>query len=175
MPTETRPDGGKGACVRAPALAEPFTADRADLTLHLPPGTQAITWRALLDVPGIVPCLPGIELMDVLADRTYAGKVELRLGPLHVAYQGRVQIVEANEESHMVRMTAQAVDGRQAGATIRGQLLADEAGTTVLMETEIVERGLLARIGPGMIQMAAQRMAERFAGCLERRLDAARA
>lgn len=131
-----------------------------------------VTWRALLDVPGIVPCLPGVELTEVLADRTYAGKFELRLGPLHVSNRGRVQIVEANDQGYTVRMTAQAVDGRQTGATVRGQLRAGDGGTTVVMETEIVERGLLNRIGPGMVQVAAQRMAQRFALCLERRLDA---
>ena len=131
-----------------------------------------VTWHALLDVPGIVPCLPGVELAEVLADRTYAGKVKLRLGPLHVSYRGRVQIVEANAETHTVRLTAQAEDGRQAAATVRGQLLADQSGTSVLMEIQIVERGLLARIGPRLVQVAAQRMAERFAGCLERRLGA---
>lgn len=131
-----------------------------------------VTWCALLDVPGIVPCLPGIELTDVRADRIYAGRVDLRLGPIHISRQGQVQILEVNEESHTVRMAAQALEAVRAGATVRGQLLAGNGGTTVVMETEIVERGLLARIGPGMIQAAAQRMADRFAGCLERRLAA---
>jgi carbon monoxide dehydrogenase subunit G len=132
------------------------------------------TWRALLDVPGIVHCLPGVELTEVLSDRSYAGRAELKLGPFHRSYRGLVQIVEADDDNHTVRMSARRADGggAAAGATVRARLVEDGGGTSVVMETEIVESGLVARLGAKrMIQTAAQRMSERFAGCLERQLS----
>ena len=134
------------------------------------------TWRALLDVPGIVHCLPGIELTEVHSDRTYRGRLELKLGPIHLSYAGLVHIEEADQESHTVRMIARTADGAASipGATVLARLLEEGGATRVLMETQIVERGILGRVGArGMIQMAAQRMSERLAGCLERQLNAA--
>lgn len=115
-------------------------------------------------------------MTEVLSDRSYAGKAELKLGPIHLSYRGLVQIYEADEESHIVRMSARtAAGGGAAGATVMARLLEEGGGTSVLMETEIVESGLVTRLGARrMIQMAAQRMSERFAGCLERQLSPSR-
>ena len=43
-------------------------------------------WAYLLDVPKIAHCVPGASLTDVIDDKTYAGKVEVKLGPIGVAY-----------------------------------------------------------------------------------------
>ena len=71
-----------------------------------------------------------------------------------------VQIEEADEEAHTVRIVARTTDGGGA--------------TSVLMETEILDRGILGRMGrKSVIQMAAQGRSERFAGCRERQLNSA--
>ena len=50
-----------------------------ELDVPLPVGE---TWRVLLDIERIATCLPGAELTEVIDDKTYAGKVAVRLGPI---------------------------------------------------------------------------------------------
>ncbi|HEY0492993.1 MAG TPA: SRPBCC domain-containing protein [Candidatus Dormibacteraeota bacterium] len=134
----------------------------------------ATTWRALLDIPEVVHCLPGVELTEVISERSYAGKADLHLGPLRVSYRGVLQIEEVEEQqSHTVRMRARSDRGREASATVRARLIEAGEVTTVVMNIEVKESRILTRFGPrSMIGMAAQRMSERFAACLERRLGA---
>jgi carbon monoxide dehydrogenase subunit G len=46
-------------------------------------------WKLLMDIRRIAPCLPGAELTEVVDDRTYKGKVGVRLGPVSLALPGR--------------------------------------------------------------------------------------
>ena len=49
-------------------------------------------WAYLLDVQKIAHCVPGASLTDVVDDKTYAGKVEVKLGPIGLSYKGRIVI-----------------------------------------------------------------------------------
>ena len=51
-----------------------------------------VVWRYLLDIARIAPCVPGAQLLEVIDDRTYAGKIGVKLGPIDVGYVGRVRI-----------------------------------------------------------------------------------
>jgi len=145
---------------------------RFDLALPL-----EVAWRSLLDVPSVAHCLPGVELTDVLDDRTYGGRIALTLGPLGFSYRGQVRIDSIDEASHTVAMTATGtqVRGGNAGtAVVRARLQGDTRRTTVVMETEIGDHSRMSRIGgTGIMRAAAQRMSERFAACLERQLQGA--
>ena len=41
---------------------------------------SASAWATLLDIPSVVPCLPGAELLAVAAERTYRGQLKVKLG-----------------------------------------------------------------------------------------------
>ena len=53
----------------------------------LPP---AEAWAVLMDIRRIAPCMPGAELTDVVDDKTYKGKIAVRLGPVSLAFAGMV-------------------------------------------------------------------------------------
>ena len=58
----------------------------------------AKAWELLLDIPSVVPCMPGAELLSVEDELTYRGQLKVKLGPVAVAFQGRAQLVEIDEE-----------------------------------------------------------------------------
>jgi len=50
----------------------------------LPP---AEAWPVLMDIRKIAACMPGAELTDIVDDKTYKGKIAVRLGPVALADQ----------------------------------------------------------------------------------------
>lgn len=135
-------------------------------------------WSRLLDVPTVARCVPGAELTEVLDDRTYAGKIEVRLGPIAVGYRGRLHIEGIDEAAHEMRLKAEGNESRGRGgasATVRTNLTEVEGKTAVSVVSDVAVSGIVAQFGrSGIMQEVAQRMAQRFASCLEQELKASR-
>ncbi len=133
-------------------------------------------WTYLLDVEKIAHCVPGASLTGVIDDRAYTGKIEVKLGPIAVSYKGRVTLESVDAASHTVRIKGQGQEIRGRGgatATMTAQLEANGEGTRVVMNTDLAVSGIVAQFGRSTImQEVAQRMTQRFAGCVEQRLKA---
>jgi carbon monoxide dehydrogenase subunit G len=134
-------------------------------------------WAYLLDVPKIAHCVPGASLTQVIDDKTYEGKVEVKLGPIGVSYKGQITIESKDETTHTVSVKAAGNETRGRGgasATMTAQLEPSEKGTSVVMNTDLAVSGVVAQFGrTGIVQEVAQRMAQRFASCVDQELKAA--
>lgn len=134
-------------------------------------------WRYLLDVQKIAHCVPGATLTEVIDDKTYVGQVEVKLGPIGVSYKGRITIETADESTHTVHIKADGAETRgRGGATARvtAQMQANGSSTSVVMNTDLAVSGVVAQFGrTGIMQEVAQRMAQRFASCVDQELKAA--
>jgi carbon monoxide dehydrogenase subunit G len=136
-----------------------------------------VVWRYLLDIPKIAHCVPGAELTEVIDDRTFGGKIGVKLGPIDLGYRGRISIEEVDEGSHTVRAKAEGSELRGRGgasAILTSKIYTDDSGrTAVTMETELGVSGIVAQFGrSGIVQEVSQRLAQRFAACLEQDLKA---
>ena len=85
----------------------------------LPP---AQAWPVLMDIRRVAPCMPGAELTEVVDDKTYKGRIGVRLGPvaeqvIGVGWGGRVLAV-------LVRRGAQT-PGPQEVDQDRAELIVD--------------------------------------------------
>ena len=134
-------------------------------------------WAYLLDVQKIAHCVPNATLTDVVDERTFEGKIEVKLGPISVSYKGRITMEMVDEARHTVRVVAQGTETRGRGgasAKATAELAASDGGTKVLMTTELNVSGVVAQFGrTGIIQDIAQRMSQRFATCVNQELKAA--
>lgn len=134
-------------------------------------------WAYLLDVPKIAHCVPGASLTNVIDDKTYEGKVEVKLGPIGVAYKGRIMIESMDATTHTVNVKAEGSESRGRGgasATVTAQLQPSDKGTAVVMTTDLAVSGVVAQFGrTGIMQEVAQRMAQRFASCVDQELKTA--
>src|SRR5260370_17007098 len=65
-------------------------------------------WAYLLDVPKIAHCVPGASLTNVIDDKTYEGKVEVKLGPIGVSYKGKIMIESMDETPHTLPVKPEA-------------------------------------------------------------------
>src|SRR5512137_3114863 len=76
----------------------------------------ASVWAYLVDPRQVVHCLPGAELTEVVDDRTFLGRVKVKVGPVTVAYQGKVLLEELDETGKRVRMSGEGRETAGAGA-----------------------------------------------------------
>src|SRR4030081_756391 len=99
-------------------------------------------WAYLLDVPKIAHCVPGASLTEVINDKTYAGKVEGKLGPIGVSYKGQITIESKDEVTHTVSIKPAGSETRGRGgasATMTAQLQPSAKGTSVVMNTDLAK------------------------------------
>jgi carbon monoxide dehydrogenase subunit G len=138
----------------------------------LPP---AEAWKVLLDIERIAPCMPGVELTEVVDKTAYKGKIAVRLGPVALAFAGIVRFEDIDETNRTARISAQGSDTKGRGgansvATFR--LEPAGAGSRVLVHTNLTLSGAVAQYGRGVgiIQATAAQLMNQFAGCLKEQL-----
>ena len=126
----------------------------------------ADVWEILSDPPQIVPCLPGAKLTEKLDENTYKGEVGFRFGQVSANFEGKVDILEMNENDHSIKLRAigdQVGSVGQANADIDFSLKSkSEDITEIEINTSIGISGKLAHLGGGMIQSIAKFVFQRF-------------
>jgi uncharacterized protein len=132
-------------------------------------------WKVLMDIRRIVPCMPGAELTEVVDDRTYKGKIGVRLGPVALTFAGTVKFEEIDDANHRARVAAQGSDAKGRGAanaTATFHLEPVGGGSKVLVHTNLTLSGAVAQYGRGVgiIQMTAAQIITQFANNLKAQL-----
>ncbi len=132
-------------------------------------------WRFVLDAHQVAACMPGAELEEVVDDRTFLGKIRVKVGAITTSYQGRIAFVEVDEAGLAVRMLA---EGRETGGgTAKGSMSSrlaalPDGGTKVTVEASVEVTGRIAQVGRGMIQGVSRQLFQQFVACAKTRLEA---
>src|SRR3989442_8428089 len=132
-------------------------------------------WNYLLDVERVAPCLPGAELTEVVDERTWKGKTNIKVGPVAMSFAGTVVMQERDDAAHKVVLKAQGMEQRGKGAAsalATSRLETVEGGTKVVLDTDLTITGAVAQYGRGMISDISQRLTREFARCLEANIRA---
>lgn len=132
-------------------------------------------WSVLMDIPRIAPCMPGAELTDVVDPQHFKGKISVRLGPVALAFAGRVEIDSIDEAGRSARVKAQGSDAKGRGAanaTATFHIEPSTEGSRVMIHTDLMLSGAVAQYGRGvgMIQTTAAQIIGQFAGNLRNQL-----
>jgi hypothetical protein len=140
--------------------------------IPLPPD-QA--WPVLMNVAGIAPCMPGAELTEITDARNYKGKISVRLGPVSLAFAGKVALEDVDDIKHTARVKAQGNDSKGRGAANAAATFKVEpngTGSVVVIHTDLMLSGAVAQYGRGvgMIQATAAQIIGQFANNLRAQL-----
>jgi carbon monoxide dehydrogenase subunit G len=133
-------------------------------------------WDLLMDVPRVIPCMPGATLTETIDDSTWKATMKVKLGPISLAFDTDVSREEADESSRRARLSARARESRGRGAasaTIESSLAALDGGTRVDVATDLQLTGAIAQYGRGIVEDVSQQMVKSFADCLKAQLVAA--
>ncbi len=137
------------------------------------PVDTATAWRLLLDVPRMARCMPGATLTEARDDRSYAGNVAVKLGPVRLTFAGEARITELDDAAPRAKVEAKGNDTKGRGsaqAKLDFALSADGAGTRVVVTTDLQLTGSVAQYGrsAGLIKEVANQLVGEFAGNLAR-------
>ena len=142
------------------------------LEVPLPPDE---TWNVLLDIKRIAGCIPGAELTEVVDEKTYKGKVAVRLGPVALSLAGHAKFDQIDAAHHYARVKAHGNDPKGRGSAdsiIEFRLEPAGAGTRVLIHSDVKLSGAIAQYGrgSGMIQSLASQLIGQFGAALKTEL-----
>ncbi len=109
------------------------------------------TWKVMLDIEGIAPCLPGAQLQEIDGDE-YRGVVKVKVGPITAQYKGTAKLAEVDETNRRIVIDASGRDTRGQGnakATIVVTMAPEGAGTKVDVATDLVDHRQGRAVRPG--------------------------
>jgi carbon monoxide dehydrogenase subunit G len=134
-------------------------------------------WPLLMDIQRIAPCMPGAELTEVVDDKTYKGKIGVRLGPVALTFAGVVNFEEIDNAQRTARVKAQGTDAKgRGGANAKASFRLEPSGTgsKVLVHTDLTLSGSVAQYGRGvgMIQATAGALMKQFSENLKTQIGA---
>ncbi len=143
------------------------------LKLAMPPDQMM---PLLEDLERIAPCLPGATITERVDDRTYRGRVTIKVGPVTVRYEGTMTVVEVDRVARRLVMRGEGRDPQGAGnaaATITMTVSPAEGGGSLgTIRSDVAITGRVAQFGRGLMQDVADRLLTQFAQCVERSLEA---
>lgn len=135
--------------------------------------SQDKVWEFLFDIPELSQCVPGIESVEVVDDKTYRGKLVVKVGPIKSSFSGRVILTEVDAPNRIAG-TVEGDDKTSASsvkATFTGTLNTVEGGTEAAFEVEANLRGRLAQFGGPVIIATAKKLTAEFAKNLRAQLE----
>ncbi|HTO26619.1 MAG TPA: SRPBCC family protein [Gaiellaceae bacterium] len=132
-------------------------------------------WALLMDVPRVIPCMPGATLAETVDDDHWKAKLAVKLGPISLNFDADVSREAADPGSRVATLSTNARESRGRGsatATIESTLVEQNGGTRVDIVTDLTLTGPVAQYGRGMVQSVAGQLTAQFATCLQKQLAA---
>lgn len=137
------------------------------------PAPPERAWELLLDVPRVVPCMPGAELTETLDETHWKARMAVKLGPVSLTFAADVAREQVDESARRVVLSTKARELKGRGgatATIESTLEPAGEGTRVSVVTDLQLSGAAAQFGGPVIKTVAGQLTDQFAACLQGKL-----
>lgn len=138
------------------------------------PAAPDSVWALLTDVPRVVPCMPGAELVGQVDEKTWKANVKVRLGPISMAFGADVREEEVDATARRLRLVADAREQRGRGmarAAIDATVHPAGGGSRVEIATDLDLSGAVAQYGRGIVKDVAGQLTATFAENLRGQLE----
>ncbi len=137
--------------------------------------SKAAVWAFLTDPERGARCLPGAAITEKVDDRSYAGTITVKVGPVSASYRGKVRFEKLDEAAGTAEIVASGQDVKgKGGADMRlTSRLTERAPsqTEVSASSRVNITGILAQLGRGMIQDVSDQMFQKFTECMRAQLE----
>ena len=139
------------------------------------PAPPEQAWALLMDVPRIIPCMPGAKLDETIDDAHWKATMAVKLGPISLSFITDVAREEEDVSARRAKLSAKAREARGRGnaqATIESSLTPQNGGTRVDIVTDLQLAGAVAQYGRGLVEDVSSQLVTKFADCLKTQLAA---
>jgi len=134
-------------------------------------------WDFLTDPRRVARCLPGAAVTEQVDERTYAGTITVKVGPVSASYKGKARFERLDPAARTAEIAAFGQDVRgKGGADVKmtSRLTETTPGQTeVAVASEVNVTGVLAQLGRGMIQDVSDQMFQKFTEAVRAELESA--
>jgi uncharacterized protein len=138
----------------------------------------ARVWDYLTDPYRVAPALPGAAITETIDERTYAGTITVKVGPVSARYKGKVRFESLDAAAGIAEIAAsgQDVSGRGgADMKMRSRIVERPGGESeVSVVSEVNVTGIMAQFGRGLMQDVSNQMFERFTEAMRAELEGVR-
>ena len=135
----------------------------------------ARVWAYLTDPFRVAPALPGAAITEKIDDRTYAGTITVKVGPVSARYKGKVRFetLDPRTGTAEIAATGQDVSGRGgADMKMKSRIVERPGGESeVSVVSEVNVTGIMAQFGRGLMQDVSNQMFERFTEAMRAELE----
>jgi uncharacterized protein len=76
------------------------------------PAPPKQAWELLIDVPRVVPCMPGATLDEAVDDTSWKATVAVKLGAISLSFKADVKLEEADDLMGRAKLSAKAREAR---------------------------------------------------------------
>jgi uncharacterized protein len=132
-------------------------------------------WAYLTDPFRVAPALPGAAITEKLDDRTYAGTITVKVGPVSARYKGTARFETLDPVAHTAEMVASAQDtsGRGGADMKMTSRITERPGgeSEVSVASEVNVTGIMAQFGRGLMQDVSDQMLQRFTEAMRAELE----
>lgn len=132
-------------------------------------------WSYLVDPRRVVTCLPGAELVEVVDERTFDGRVKVKVGTVVVAYRGRIRLEEVDPVLRRVKMMGEGRESTGAGSakmTMSSTVSPAGEGAEVVVHADLEVVGRIVQLGRGMVEQVSHQIFGEFSACVRATLEA---
>jgi len=132
-------------------------------------------WPLLLDMPVVVSCMPGAELLETIDEDHWRTSLSVKLGPIGLVFDAELERELVDPTSRRMVMTSKARERKGRGAAtarVESTLEPEGSGSRVVIVTDVTLSGSAAQFGRPVVQDVSRQLITRFAGCLQTKLQA---
>jgi carbon monoxide dehydrogenase subunit G len=132
-------------------------------------------WQFFTDPQRVAPCLPGAAITGQIDERTHAGTVTVKVGPVTSTYEGTLRFESIDPLARTAEIVAVGQDVKGKGGAdmrMKSRLVErapSETEVTITSNLNIV--GTLAQVGRGIIQDESDQVFDRFVGAVRAELE----
>ncbi len=120
-------------------------------------------WAFLTNPESVVSCIPGASVDEVVDERSFKGRVAMKVGPVEAKYQGEARFEELDAENYRMRMVAQGTGQGTASMIMTSRLHSIEGGgTEVTVIAEVNMTGRLVQLVSRMIKFVSDQVFDQF-------------
>jgi carbon monoxide dehydrogenase subunit G len=139
-------------------------------------GSVSDAWNLLENIEQVASCMPGAEITETVDENNFKGSVKVKIGPMHVAFSGDIEVQEINPGEHRVHLIAKGQDSKgtsSASMDLTASVRTGESGASELTgDADVTVNGKLANFGGRMMTQVADQILGQFADNFSSKLGA---